>query len=253
MKIRRIVVGLDFAPQSRQALEAAASLAGDLGAELEALFVESDELHRLAGLPFARELGVGSASARRMDPGALERTFEAQARQARRALAQLAEPRALRWRLRVTRGSVTEEIVATATPDDLTVIGISRLGPEALRLAREVPATVLVLPRSRRFRGPLAAVCPLAVEPARAVGLLLPLSSAVGDGLTLLVTASDVEAATPWCEKVGALLDERGCRADIEIVRESQPEALQAALERLAPRAVAILAPPAPARTPRIG
>lgn len=245
MKIRRIVVGLDFAPHSRPALEAAALLAGELDAELEALFVESDELHRMAGMPFAREVGVGSASARAMDPAALERSLEAHAREARRALARLAGARPLRWTLRVTRGSVTEEIVAAATPEDLTVIGISRWGPEALRLAQDAPATLLVLPRARRFRGTLAAVCPLAVDPARAVDLLLPLSAAVGDGLTLLVTTRDVAAAKPWCEKAAQLLHAHGRRADLEIVRESQPEALQAALERLAPRAVAILAAPA--------
>jgi nucleotide-binding universal stress UspA family protein len=244
MKIRRIVVGLDFGPQSRPALEAAASLAGDLDAELEALFVESEELLRMAGMPFAREVGVGSASARRLDPAALERTLEAHARQARRALAALAEARPLRWRLRVTRGSVTEELVATATPDDLTVVGIPGWGAEALRLAPETPATLLVLPPSGRFRGPLAAVCPVSVDPQRVVDLLLPLSSAVGDGLTLLVTAPGVEAAKPWCERAGALLEERHCEADLEIVREGQPETLQTALERLAPRAVAILAPP---------
>lgn len=245
MKIRRIVVGLDFAPHSRPALEAAASLAGALDAELEALFVESDELHRMAGMPFAREVGVGSAFARPIDPPAMERALQAHAREARRALAQLAGARPLRWTLRVTRGSVTEEIVAAATPEDLTVIGISRWGPESLHLAHGAPATLLVLPQSGRFRGPLAAVCPVAVDPARAVDLLLPLSSAVGDGLTLLVLANEVAAATPWCEKAAGLLRVRDCRADLEIVRESQPEALQAALERLAPRAVAILAAPA--------
>jgi hypothetical protein len=83
------------------------------------------------------------------------------------------------------------------------------------------------------------------VDPARAVDLLLPLSGAVGDGLTLLVLANDVAAARPWCETAVELLRARDCRADLEIVRESQPEALQAALERLAPRAVAILAAPA--------
>jgi len=244
MKIRRIVVGLDFAPHSRPALEAAALLAGELDAELEALFVESDELHRMAGMPFAREVGVGSASARPMDPAALERALEAHARDARRALTQLAGARPLRWSLRVTRGSVSEEIVAAATPEDLTVIGISRWGPETLRLAQESPATLLVMPQSGRFRGPLAAVCPLAVDPARAVDLLLPLSGAVGDGLTLLVSTGDVAAARTWCEKAAQLLGAQGRRADLEIVRESQPEALQAALERLAPRAVAILAAP---------
>ena len=54
MKARRIVVGLGPAPQSRAALEAAAAIARLLDAELDALFVESEALLRLAGLPSAR-------------------------------------------------------------------------------------------------------------------------------------------------------------------------------------------------------
>jgi hypothetical protein len=79
------------------------------------------------------------------------------------------------------------------------------------------------------------------------VPLLVPLANAAGDGLTLLVVSDDLEAAGRWCEEAGALLEERGRRARLEIVRDGQPEALQAALQRLAPRAVAIVSPPPPA------
>jgi nucleotide-binding universal stress UspA family protein len=244
VKIRRIVVGLDFAPHSRPALEAAAALAGALDADLEALFVESDELHRLAGLPFARELGVSSAAARPMDPAVLERTLQAHAREARRALAEVAAPRSLRWSLRVTRGSVAEEIIAASAGADLTVVGSKRWAPEAARLARGAPATILVLPPSGRFRGPLAAICPVAVAPEHAIALAVALGDALGGGLTILVLAGELAAAGAWCERAGDLLRAVDRRAELEIVREDQPEALQAALERLAPRAVAIIAAP---------
>lgn len=246
MKFRRIVVGLDFAPHSRSALEAAASLAGALGAELEALFVESDELHRLAGLPFAREVGTSSAAARRMDPAALDRSLQAHAREARRALEELAEPRSLRWSLRVTRGSVTEEIVAASADADLTVVGVSRWDSRTLQFARKAPTSVLVLPPSGRFAGPLAVICPVALDPEQAIARVTPLADAIGDGLTVLAVGEDLEAAGRWCEAAGRLLRGRQPRPQLEIVRESQPEALQAALERLAPRAVMILASPAP-------
>lgn len=245
MRIRRIVVGLDSAPQGRRALAAAALLAGALDAELEALLVESDELHRLAGLPFAREVGTSSAAARRIDPAALARALQAQAREARHALARLAAPRAVRWTLRVTRGEATSELVAASAQADLTVVGIPRWGPEAMRLARDAPVSLLVLPGSGRYSGPLVAIVPVAIAPERALAVLDPIAGAVGDGLTLLAIADDLAAAGPWCAKAGDLLRRQGRRAQIEIVREGQPEALQAALERLAPRAVAILAFPA--------
>jgi nucleotide-binding universal stress UspA family protein len=243
MKIRRIVVGLDVDPQSRSALAAAAMLASELDAELEALFVESDELHRLAGLPFARELGFSSAAPRRIDPQAMERALQAHAEQARRALMALAPPRAVRWTLRVTRGSVAEELLAAAPGADLTVVAIPRWGPEVARLARETPVSLLVIPRKERARGPLAALCPVEVAPEQAIALLESLVNAVGDGLTILVLGGRLAAAKRWCEAATRLLDERGRRARFEIVRDGQAEALEAALERLAPRALAILAP----------
>jgi nucleotide-binding universal stress UspA family protein len=243
VKIRRIVVGLDIDPQSRSALAAAAMLAEELGAELAALFVESDELHHLAGMPFARETGFTSASTRPLDPAALERSLQAHAREARRELMELARPRALRWSLRVTRGSVAEEVLAAASGGDLTVVAVSRWGPEAVRLARETPVSLLVLPRSGGIRGPLAALCPVEVAPEQAIALLGSLANAVGDGLTILVVGEQLAAAKRWCEKAAKLLDEEGRQARLEIVRDNQAEALEAALKRLAPRALAILAP----------
>jgi nucleotide-binding universal stress UspA family protein len=244
VKIRRIVVGLDTAAHSRSALAAAAALAGELGAELEALFVESEEMHGLARLPFAREMGFPSAAMRPIDTAALERALGAHARAARRALTTLAERRPLRWSFRVARGSVPDELLAASGHADLTVLGVARWGPGDLRLARDAPTTLLVLPPSGRFRGPLAAICPVAVPPEQAFDLVASLATAVGDGFTILVAGDDLTVAGAWCEKAGELLLRQGSRGKLEIVRDSQPEALQAALERLAPRAVAIVAPP---------
>ena len=243
MKIRRIVVGLDTAPHSRSALAAAACLADELDADLEALFVESEELHRLAGLPFARELGHSTASVRRFDPASLERSLQAHADEARRALTALAVPRALRWSLRVTRGSVTEEVLAASTGADLTVLGVARWGPEEMRFAQEAPATLVVLTREGARHGPLVAIVPITIAPGQAVTLVRSLANAIGDGLTVLAVGADLETAGAWCAQAAELLERQGRKASLEIVREGQPEALQAALDRLAPRAVAIVTP----------
>ena len=210
VKIRRIVVGLDTAAHSRSALVAAAALAGELGAELEALFVESEELHGLARLPFAREMGFPSAAMRPLDTAALERTLDVHAREARRALTALAERRSLRWSFRVARGSVPGELLAASGNADLTVVGVARWGPGDLRLARDAPTTLLVLPQSGRFRGHLAAICPVAVSPEHAIGLVASLAAAVGDGFTILVVSDDLAVAAAWCEKAGELLRREG-------------------------------------------
>jgi hypothetical protein len=164
-------------------------------------------------------------------------------------LTAVADPHALRWSLRVARGSATREVVAASADADITVVGISQWSPETLQLAPDGPTTLLVLPESGRYRGPLAAICPVAVTPERAVHLVTSLSAAVGDGVTILVVGDDLAAAGSWCAKAGELLRGQNLRGDFEIVREGQPEALEAALTRLAPRAVAILAPSPAAAT----
>ncbi len=114
MTHRRIVVGLGAVTRRRE-LEAAASLAGRIDAELVGLFVEDAQLLRFAALPFAREIGMASARRSRLDVPALERAMRAHAADAERALAGAAEGTAPRWSFRVARGIVAAELIAAAT------------------------------------------------------------------------------------------------------------------------------------------
>lgn len=243
MNVHRIVVGLDLAPQSRSALAAAAALAQELDAELEAHFVESDDLHRLAALPFAREMGFSTASWRPMDTAALARSLEAGARDARRVLATLAQPRAFRWSLRVARGTVTEQLIAAAAPFDIAVIGIARWGPEALRLAAAAPIALFVLRAGPATRGPLVALCPTGAEPGQSLPLLCSLAHAVKAQLTILVMGSDLARSGEWCLEASAVLESLARRANFEILGDTGAETLQAALKRLAPCAIAVVTP----------
>ena len=58
LAVKRILIALDPSRRGQSALQAAAHLAAGTGAELAGLFVEDINLLRLAGLPFARELGM---------------------------------------------------------------------------------------------------------------------------------------------------------------------------------------------------
>jgi len=114
MTHRRIVVGLGAVTRRRE-LEAAASLAGRIDAELVGLFVEDAQLLRFAALPFAREIGMASARRSRLEVPALERAMRAHAADAERALAAAAQGTAPRWSFRVARGVVAAELIAVAT------------------------------------------------------------------------------------------------------------------------------------------
>lgn len=150
--IRRIVVALDASRSSLAALEAAADLAAVLEAELAGLFVEDENLMRLAGLSLAREWDRISGRPRSMRASELRRHLARQARQAQRALSEQAEMRRISWSFRTVRGHVTREVQVAASEADLLVLGArgrspgSAIGSTAKALLREVPTLLLVAP-----------------------------------------------------------------------------------------------------------
>jgi hypothetical protein len=141
----RIVVRLGAATKLRE-LEAAASLAGRIDAELVGLFVEDEKLLRFAALPFAREIGFASAQRRRLEVPELERAMRAHAADAERALAGTAGRIALRWSFRVARGVVAAELISAAT-EEIARDGVLRLfllgdgGSPVTRWAEEARAS----------------------------------------------------------------------------------------------------------------
>ena len=126
--IRRILVALDASPHSQAALEAASELADVLKAELVGIFVEDVNLLRLAGLPFAREVGYPSGTDRPLDSPSMERELRIQAEQARQTLAGVAVRRQIRWSFRVVRGQVATELLTRSARGRPAGLGESKLG-----------------------------------------------------------------------------------------------------------------------------
>lgn len=157
--IRRIVVALDASRSSLAALEAAADLAAAVKAELAGLFVEDENLVRLAGLRVAREFDPISDRPRSLDTAELRRHLARQASQARRALSDQAERRSIAWSFRAVRGHVTPEVRAAAASADLLVLGSrgrspgSMIGSTTRELLNEMPTLMLVAPPSGTARG----------------------------------------------------------------------------------------------------
>ena len=150
---RRIVVLLDASGPGIEALEAAAARAAEVEAELVAVFVEDVDLLHVAGLPFAREIGVASATRRAMDAGAMERSLRALAGEARRSIEAVARRVPLQWSFSVAHGALSEELLAAAAEADLIVEALCGSERAALQLAdfcRASERARLVRARTRR-------------------------------------------------------------------------------------------------------
>ncbi|MGH7046118.1 MAG: hypothetical protein ACREE2_06975 [Stellaceae bacterium] len=119
--IERVVVPLDAASEVRAVLDAAARLAAHARARLHGVFVEDEDLLRLAGLPFARQTILG-VRAEPMTAAQIALHLRVAALQMREALAAAARQYALEWSFEVMRGAA-EHALALATARDLVVAG----------------------------------------------------------------------------------------------------------------------------------
>jgi len=167
--ISRIMVALDTSARSSAALDTAAELASALGAQLLGLFVEDINLLRLAGLPFAREVGRASAAARPLDFSAVERGMRMEAARAQRSIAGAAQRLQLQWSFRVTRGQAIAQVLAEAAQVDMVVFG--RAGESA---APVVGPVLVLFDGGPAAQQALATAVRLAKANERQLGVLIP-------------------------------------------------------------------------------
>jgi hypothetical protein len=94
--VERIVVALDTTSENRAAIATAARLAARWKAHLHGVFVEDDDLIRLAHLPFARQVTIGFG-AQSLDLPQARRQMRVFAERARQALAAVAARHGVEW------------------------------------------------------------------------------------------------------------------------------------------------------------
>jgi len=149
---RRVLVALDSATASGTTLEIAAGIAAANACELSGLFVEDQDLLRLAGLPFACEIQLAKAMTRALVPEQLLRDLRAQAALARTAMARQAGLHRIAWSFKVAQGRSEEAVLLAATAGDIIVIA-RRFGPLAevghlsrrlCLIARRAPGPILL-------------------------------------------------------------------------------------------------------------
>jgi nucleotide-binding universal stress UspA family protein len=201
--IRRILVALDASPHSLAALEAAVELAARFRAELLGLFVEDVNLLRLAELPFAREVGLFSATRRRLDTVEIERELRVQARQVQRSFTVTVKRKEVRGSFRVARGVITSELLTAASKADVLILGKAgwslarpkRLGSVARAVLSEAPSSTLILQRGTRLGLPALVVYDGSPLAQKALAAAASLVEGEDGRLTVLLLADGLDRA----------------------------------------------------------
>lgn len=241
--IRRVLLALDAVAQDAEAFEAASMLAARLGAELEALFVEDVDLARLAALPFARELGLSSASRRPLQHVDVERVWRVEALRARTALSQAAARHRVRWSFRVVRGQAGAALVQRAARSDLVAVtlGGAAAGSRVSRMAavesvlQQLPCPLLVRPVGVALRAPFVVLYEGTESSGHALQLATRLARDGGGEIVVLLAAADPARQAPLRAQAEDMAASVGMPIAIHALARAEPVAAAAAIRALRP------------------
>lgn len=237
--IRRILVALDASPQSLVALRAAVELSAKLEAELVGLFVEDIDLLRLAESPYARDLLFPTARETPLSRASMERKLKAQAEQARKAFAAIANQAKVGWSFRVVRGQVPAEILLAAAECDLLALGRmgwsllnrSGIGSTALAALGEAVPALLLSSRATLADRPVLVWCDGTPDSLRAVLAAAELARIGLGELSVLLPPSGREATAPLRKQVVDLLEDTGIRIHCKHLHSSNEASFRAAVQ----------------------
>jgi hypothetical protein len=192
-RFRRVVVAFDgAADQDVAAVEAAAAFAARLRADLLGLFIEDIDLARLAEHPGTTTICASQGGGPRLGAEHLKTALKAQLARTRQAMERAAERQRIRADFEVRRGRLIAEILRTAAPADLVIIGW-RGGPAASVVAPGTSATAVLAALSEasvRF----VLVPRAAAGPGGPVLVAYDGSAAARDGLSAAAEIGGAEA-----------------------------------------------------------
>lgn len=241
--LRRVLVALDASASSRAALEAAVRWARRGDGEVVALFVEDEDLLRLAAWPRALAFPGRGGAPRLLDPAAMGRELRAAADRARRLAEEVTARTRVHVRFEWTRGRVVPTIVAAAREAELVVLGRrtratarATLGATAAAVASTLPA-VLLLDEGEALEPPVVVVVDGTAAGRAALAFADSLARRLdhGDdlGLRVLLVPGADGAADAAAEASLAALSAGGGRPTVHRVRRRDPVAVAAAARLL--------------------
>jgi nucleotide-binding universal stress UspA family protein len=242
--IERVVVPLDAASEHRTAIETAARLAARAKAPLHGIFVEDEDLLRLASLPFARQFTLG-AGAEPLTTEQIELHLQVAAERARRELFDAAKRHGVTCSFEIVRGA-SESGLTSGSEHDLVVAGaltrpIAGNFRVECRWWSSIEATPGPFLLARHAWGASGAVVMLLRDRTAASSRLLEAAAQIAETAdrTLTVICPPAVAGTGFEKWVADRLADHPVRLQVEIA-PAEPAALHQRIGELDCRCLAI-------------
>lgn len=224
MSLRRIVVAPDPAAPRDDVFQALLAVCDAADADITTLFVEDDNLLRLAALPGSVEIRtVPAPSSRRLDPDALRAQYDQRAGEIRARSEHAALALRLHTRFAVVRGDVPTELARAGAGADVLVIGRAQRSAGVRTWLGVAPERLLAL----LHPSPPPPALLFVHEPWRSGRCVTVLDSGDPAGARARTLAAAVARREQLPLEVLEVLDERGT---------SGPESLRRMCIRRAPR-----------------
>ncbi|MCC7016247.1 MAG: universal stress protein [Rhodospirillales bacterium] len=214
---RRLLLVLDAMSGFAASAEAAARLARRFEAEFAALYVESEEILRLAGHPGARLVATKPESETErkkiagVDPEMLARALRARAEEVRRAVERAARGSEVNASFEVRRGRIAAEVASRASDSDLVIVAWAERsawpGPistarAAEAIARANPGSILFLREDRALTGPVVVAFDGTDAAERALEAGAAIAGTAGNPCEVILKTAKIAEAERWRNEI---------------------------------------------------
>lgn len=226
--IRKILVAIDTSKHSQAALEAAASLARTMEANIHGLFVHDEIWNRVSKLPSMTTVNTLTGQVTSFKEDTMEERVRLLKNRLRRQLERISRQHELSHSWRSERGKVEEKILEAAEDADLITIGLKGasarrkvLGSSARKIIQQSNKPVLILKEGLRLGTTITAVYDGSKASQKGLEVALGIAEKNESTLTVFVVNNNSNARKQQNNQLENLLNDTSVFVEIERLNQT--------------------------------
>jgi len=238
--LRRILVAVDTSSHSLAALEAAATIARKMEADIHGLFVQDEIWEKLSRLPSIATINELTGETKSLEEKNLEKQVEQQKKRLRRHLKTISREHNISYHWDTVQGRVVDEILRAAESADLITIGRrghsfpekKKLGSSAKAIIRLTNKPILLLKKGLKLGNPITVVYDASEESERCLQLGLSLAKKNDSTLTILVLDNNSDSSQKRNTQLEKMVDSAQVSVKVQLFQNPNIWGLTHAVNR---------------------